>query len=310
MSGLGTRDIGHRVVVRHRIKGGLTDVIGVLEDRREGQLVVRHADSSRHEIELSAITAAKPIPEMPLRPVDVEQLFLTTALGRPAAETVYLGEWLLRASSGWTGRGNSLLPAGNPGMPLTEALKRAEAFYVERGLPPQAHIRLGSQAATDIQDLGWIDAHPDRSDVLVMHTTLDHVNALPPYDVQLAEHPDKAWYGVAFDGPVPAPAPVVLEGAPKAVFATIEVDGEAVAVGRGAMTGHWLGIDALRVAPAHRGQGMAAAVVQGLARWAGPQGGRRTYLEVLESNLPAVTAYQRLGYVEAYRYRYLRSPAQ
>jgi len=297
------------VVVRHRIKGGLTDVIGVLEGHRDGRLVVRHADSSRHEIEIAAVTAAKPIPEMPLRRVDVDQLFLTTALGRPAAETVHLGEWLLRASSGWTGRGNSVLPVGSPGMPLTEALERVEAFYRDRGLPPQAHVRLDSPAASEFQEQGWIDAHPGRSDVLVMHTTLDHVNALPQYDVLLAERPDDAWYGVAFEGPVPAPAPVVLEGAPKAVFASIAIDGEPVAVGRGSMTGHWLGIDAVRVLPGHRGQGLAAAVVQGLARWAGPQGGRRSYLEVLESNLPAVTAYQRLGYVEAYRYRYLVSPS-
>ncbi|MFI5732012.1 GNAT family N-acetyltransferase [Kribbella sp. NPDC051587] len=310
MSGLDTRDIGHRVVVRHRIKGGLTDVIGVLEDRRPDHLVVRHADSSTHRIELTAITAAKPIPEMPLRPVDVEQLFLTAALGRPAAETSYLGEWLLRASGGWTGRGNSLLPTGNPGMSIPEALKQAEAWYVERGLPPQAHVRLGSPAATDLEELGWTDAHPGRSDVLVMHTTLDHVNGLPPYEVQLVERPDQSWYGVAFDGPVPAPAPVVLEGAPKAVFASITVDGQLVAVGRGSMTGHWLGIDAVRVVPAYRGRGLAGAVVQALARWAGPQGGRRTYLEVLESNEPAVTAYRRLGYVEAYRYRYLVSPSQ
>ncbi|WP_405061390.1 GNAT family N-acetyltransferase [Kribbella sp. NBC_01505] len=298
------------MVVRHRIKGGLTDVIGVLEGYREGRLVVRHADSSRHEIELTAVTAAKPIPEMPLRPVDVEQLFLTTALGRPAAETSYLGEWLLRASAGWTGRGNSLLPTGSPGMPLPEALERAEAFYVERGLPPQAHIRLGSPAEAELRGLGWVEAHPGRSDVLVMHTTLDHVNALPPYDVQLTERPDHAWYGVAFEGPVPSAARVVLEGAPKAVFASIAVDGQPVAVGRASMTGHWLGVDAVRVAPDHRGNGLAAAVVQALARWAGPQGGRRTYLEVLESNQAAVTAYRRLGYVEAYRYRYLVSPSQ
>ncbi|TDD54693.1 GNAT family N-acetyltransferase [Kribbella antibiotica] len=200
---------------------------------------------------------------MPLRSVDVEQLFLTTAPGRPAAETPHL-----------------------------------------------APIRLGSPAAEQLQEQGWIDAHPGRSDVLVMHTTLDHVNALPPYEVQLAERPDDSWYGVAFEGPVPAPARIVLEGAPKAVFATISVDGWPAAVGRGSMTGHWLGIDAVRVLPDHRGNGLATAVVQALARWAGSQGGRRTYVEVLESNLPAVTAYERLGYVEAYRYRYLVSPSQ
>nr|WP_238355466.1 GNAT family N-acetyltransferase [Kribbella sandramycini] len=143
-----------------------------------------------------------------------------------------------------------------------------------------------------------------------MHTTLDHVNAVPEYDIFIQDRPDDAWYAAAFDGPVPAVAPTVLESAPKAVFASITVDGQLVAVGRGAMTGHWLGVDAVRVLPAYRGRRLAAAVVQGLARWAGTQGGRRTYLEVLESNEAAVTAYRRLGYAEAYRYRYLVSSAQ
>jgi GNAT superfamily N-acetyltransferase len=305
VSGLSARDIGHRVVVRHRIPGGLTDVIGVLQAWEPGHLAVRHADSSVHQIGAGDITAAKTVPELPLRPVDVEQLFLTTALGRPAVETAYVGHWLLRASSGWTGRGNSLLPTGSPGMPVAEALKHAEAFYDERGLPPQALIRLGSPQADELADAGWIDARPDQSDVLVMHTTLDHVNAEPEYDVHVAEHPSDAWYAAAFDGPVPEPALKVLEGAPKAVFASITLDGETAAVGRGSMTGHWLGIDAIRVSASHRRRGLGTAIVQGLARWSGAEGGRRTYLEVLLENTAAMATYTRLGYREAYRYRYL-----
>ncbi|TCO48207.1 acetyltransferase (GNAT) family protein [Kribbella antiqua] len=304
-SGLRARDIGHRVVVRHRIPGGLTDVIGVLQSYDPSGLVVRHADSSLHQIHDADVTAAKTIPEMPLRPVDLEQLFLTTALGRPAVETSYVGHWLLRASSGWTGRANSLLPAGDPGIPIEEALKRAEAFYAERGLPPLALTRLGSPEAEELLAHGWIDARPGQSDTLVLHTTLDHVNASPAYDVLIAERPDDAWYAAAFDGPVPEPAPKVMEGAPKAVFASIALDGKLVAVGRGSMTGHWLGIDAIRVDPSYRRRGLGTALLQALARWSGPHGGRRTYLEVVEENAPAVTAYRKLGYTEAYRYRYL-----
>lgn len=307
MSGLGARDIGHRVVVRHRIPGGLTDLIGVLQSGTPDSLTVRHADSSLHEIRAEDVTAAKTIPEMPLRPIDVEQLFLTTALGRPAVETSYVGHWLLRASSGWTGRGNSLLPAGSPGMPVAEALKHAEAFYDERGLRPQALVRLGSPEAEELRACGWVDARPAQSDVLVMHTTLDHVNAVPAYDVLIEEHPGAAWYAAAFDGPVPEPAPTVLEGAPTAVFASIMLDGQVAAVGRGSMTGHWLGIDAIRVDASYRRRGLGTAVVQGLARWSGPLGGRRTYLEVLLENSAAMATYTRLGYREAYRYRYLTS---
>jgi GNAT superfamily N-acetyltransferase len=99
-----------------------------------------------------------------------------------------------------------------------------------------------------------------------------------------------------------------MEGAPKAAFASVRLDGQVVAVGRGAMTGHWLGVDAVRVLPSYRRRGLATAVLQGLTRWAGPQGGRRSYLEVVEDNVAAMTTYTNLGYAVAYRYRYLTSP--
>lgn len=305
MSGLGVRDIGHRVVVRHRIPGGLTDVIGVLQACTPDLVTVRHADSTLHEIPAADVTAAKRIPEMPLRPVDVDQLFLTAALGRPAAETAHLGQWLLRASAGWTGRANSLLPAGDPGMPVPEALHQATTFYNSRRLVPQVQVRVGSPQDQEIRALGWVDARPEQSDVLVLHTTLDHVNGLPAYEVQLMEAPNAAWYGTAFEGPVPEVAPRVLEGAAKAMFASVIHDDQVVAVGRGSMTGHWLGVDSIRVADGFRRQGLGTAIVQGLARWAGPHGGRRTYLEVLLENTAAMATYTRLGYQEAYRYRYL-----
>ncbi|MEV6281769.1 GNAT family N-acetyltransferase [Kribbella sp. NPDC051770] len=306
MSGVSTRDIGHRVVVRHRLDGGqATDVIGVLQSYGEQTLEVRHADSTPYRIELSAVVAAKPVPPMPLRRVDVEQLFLTTALGRPAVETQYVGEWLLRASSGWTGRANSVLPAGDPGLPFSDAAKQAEAFYQERGLPPLALVRIGSPEQEAFREHGWTDARPTESDTLVLHTTLDHVNAPPAYEVLVSDRPDARWYDAAFEGPVPAVAPAVMEGAPRTAFASVELDGQVVAVGRGSMTGHWLAVDAVRVAPAYRRRGLATAVLQGLARWAGPLGGRRTYLEVEEQNTGALATYQAVGYVEAYRYRYL-----
>ncbi|NUR98625.1 MAG: GNAT family N-acetyltransferase, partial [Kribbellaceae bacterium] len=88
-------------------------------------------------------------------------------------------------------------------------------------------------------------------------------------------------------------------------FASVIHDDQVVAVGRASMTGHWLGVDSIRVADGFRRQGLGTAIVQGLARWAGPHGGRRTYLEVLLENTAAMATYTRLGYQEAYRYRYL-----
>jgi GNAT superfamily N-acetyltransferase len=190
-------------------------------------------------------------------------------------------------------------------MSVGDALKHTEAFYEERDLPPLALVRLGSPVEEEIRRLGWTDARPEQADVLVMHTSLDLVNAAPVYDVTVDDRPDAEWYTAAFEEDVPGPAPAVMEGAPRAAFASVRLDGRVVAVSRGSMTGHWLGVDAVRVHPEYRTRGLATAVLQGLTRWSGPLGGRRSYLEVVGDNMPALTTYSNLGYAEAYRYRYL-----
>ncbi len=314
MTALSQGDVGHRVVVRHRLAApgdgpSLSDVVGVLESWGDEALVVRRADASTEVVRHHDVAAAKTVPPMPLRRVDTGAVLLATALGRPAVETVELGEWLLRASGGWTGRANSVLPYGDPGLPAPDALRRAAEFYRARDLPPLALVVLGSPAEDLFRGHGWVEARPEQSDTLVLHTTLDLVNAVPAVEVEVADAPDDEWFAVAFEGSeVPAAAPAVMTGAPAVAFASVRLDGRLVAVARGALTGHWLGIDAVRVLADHRRRGLGTALLRALARWGGSRGGRRTYLEVVEENTTALSAYTKAGYREAYRYRYLTTP--
>ena len=310
MSPLARSDLGHRVVVRHRLPDGqLTDVVGVLSSYTQEQWKVRRSDGSSVPVAPDAVVAAKRVPPTPLRRVDLDAVFLAQALGRPAVLTERLGDWLLRASSGWTGRANSVLPYGDPGMAVPDALDRACEFYARHGQPPLAMVRLGSDAESAIRAAGWVEARPRQADVQVLHTTLDLVNAEPEVPVSLTSEPDEEWYAAAFgSSAMPATAPAVLEGAPLAMFAAVRLDGRIVATGRGSMTGHWLGVDTVHVLEGYRRRGLGTAVLRGLARWAGSRGGRRSYLEVVSDNVAALSAYTALGYAEAYRYRYLTAP--
>ncbi|MFD0595838.1 hypothetical protein ACFQZ4_28950 [Catellatospora coxensis] len=52
-----------------------------------------------------------------------------------------LGAWRLRAAGGYTGRANSALPVGDPGLPLPEAIDAVVAFYRRQGLPRRSTCR-------------------------------------------------------------------------------------------------------------------------------------------------------------------------
>ncbi len=82
---------------------------------------------------------------------DAEVLALDriAALGWSATESVRLGGWLLRASRGFTGRANSVLPLGGPGQPVDDAIAYCARWYADRGLPLKFQVPLLSDDAPD-----------------------------------------------------------------------------------------------------------------------------------------------------------------
>jgi hypothetical protein len=61
---------------------------------------------------------------------EIDHLERAAAQHWQAPETQRLGEWLLRAAQGFTGRANSALPLGDPGMPLPEAVAAVTDWYL------------------------------------------------------------------------------------------------------------------------------------------------------------------------------------
>ena len=64
---------------------------------------------------------------------------------------------MLRAAGGFTGRANSVLPLGDPGRPLPDAVRAAEAWYAERGLSPMFTLfgPEGSRSPTTFSARCW-----------------------------------------------------------------------------------------------------------------------------------------------------------
>jgi ribosomal protein S18 acetylase RimI-like enzyme len=242
---------------------------------------------------------------------DVAELEDLMADGWWPLEHDRLGGWLLRASEGFTGRGNSALAIGDPGRPLDDAINAVEEFYRERGLPPRFAVptpevgQVSGGLADVLDERGYDVVTPTAVMTGFAGVVTGHVDS-DPDDVRLAPEPDAGWLSVyRYRGSALEPVALdLLLSAPHQVFASIERDGFTVAVGRLAVSRGWGGITAMEVAETYRGQGLARAVLTALAAYAADRGAPNLYLQVSADNAPARRLYASAGFADHHGYHY------
>ncbi len=288
------RDLGHRVVVRHRTPLGPTDVLGQLISIDADRLVVRTEAGDQHEIRRADVIAGKPIPDRPTRYSEIIALEDVANRAWLAPEIERLGDWLLRAAEGWTNRANSALPLGDAGVPLADAAQACRDWYVERGLLPKITVPLPVRrdVARHLEAAGWT-AQPR---VLVQTATLA---GMPTAAVPLHEQPSAEFLAIirARKASLPAAAHHVMLNAPSVRFAEARSDdGTLLAVARGAVVDDWLHLGLVEVIPQARGRGLGQSTSVALAAWARELGATRAVLQVEEHNEAAVRLYARLGF--------------
>lgn len=243
----------------------------------------------------------------------IGELEAVAAQGWRAPEEALLGDWLLRAAQGFSGRANSALATGDPGLPLAEAVTRVRAWYAARGLPamiavPHPLDRPGdSPADRFLHQQGW---RVRRGPAVVMTAPAAAV-AAPAAQVDLAPEPGQDWLKLYHDQRN-APLPVVrhlLMSAADQRFASVRRGGNVVAIGRVALTGDWGGLTAVAVHPGYRRTGLATAITAALASAAVRHGATRLYLQVEAGNQAARALYARSGFTAHHAYHYRTEPS-
>ncbi len=228
-----------------------------------------------------------------------------------AVELEPFGDWLLRAGSGFTGRANSCLAVGDPGVGVAEAARVIEVYAARHGIAPMASVVTGSIEDAGLRSVGWTDTYV-ATDVLATRLADLLGDHRTDPRVEVSEELDAAWR-VTYDEyrrseVDPAVVTRLLDGRRPRAFASVTVGDEVVAVGRGHLASDWLGVAGVWTRPEHRRRGLGTAVVLGLADWAARRGARWCYLQVETANSAAHAAYARLGFAAHHRYHYLAPP--
>ncbi|MFD8598488.1 GNAT family N-acetyltransferase [Kitasatospora sp. NPDC059646] len=266
------------------------------------------------------LVAGKPVPPFPARRVPAPEstpagLQRTAARGWPAIEQEPLGEWVLRASAGFTRRANSVQALGDPGVSTAEALDRVRDWYAARGLPAHVEVTEGVSPPGLTAELAALGAA--LAPTAVRTAPLGGLARAAAPDgwrqVRLSRTAGRAWLSlyrrVGDDPALEAAAHAVLHGGPSVWFAHVPgPDGRPLAIGRMSVDGDWAGLGAIEVAPAARRRGLATTLMAGLAARAAEEGATAAYLQVEADNHGAQTLYNRLGFTTSHTYHYARLP--
>jgi GNAT superfamily N-acetyltransferase len=313
-----------RAVVRRRIEHGVTDALGEVE-AIDGDTISVRTRRGLVVIPRSVIVAAKEVPPRstrrgaPHHAISMDDLERTMAEGWRPLERAELGDWVLRAAAGFTGRANSVLPLGDPGLPLSEAVDRCESWYDERGLRHLFSMFGPPGFAVEDDPLGrellGRDYEPLNHTVVMTAAT----GAMPPEtlhssgtSVRLEATLSDVWWDACAEKPrvgasddTGSAARTVMTSSPAQLFASLERDGAVIGVARVAFASAWAGVSALQVAPDHRRTGVATQLMGALADASRARGIRSMYLQVTRDNSPARSLYERLGFSIHHDYLYL-----
>lgn len=310
-------------------QGKFTDTVGVLTSWDTGVLTITRKSGESVLIDESSLVAGKVVPAAPARrrgpAASYEELARVAARAWRPVESERLGAWELRAAAGFTRRANSVLPLGDPGVPLDEALDTVRRWYGERGLPAYVQTATGAEGTqellcADLERRGWVREVTAEMWVGALAPVADRAEA---GGVVLARGADEAWLaryqrkGVSevvlkvLGWGSPRSGAAGSGGGPSVWFASVPgaSGGAPAAIGRCVVDGRWAGFAAVEVDPAQRRKGLATTVMAALARRALEEGASAAWLQVEEENAGARAMYAGLGFGAHHAYHHYREPS-
>jgi hypothetical protein len=335
--------LGGRVVLRWRLEATdegtgatLTDTVGTLTASDETTLTV---ETSRGVVvvERARLVAAKELPPRPTRrgaphrSIGIADLQRVAAPSWGAVEREQLGGWVLRASSGFTQRGNSVVPVGDPGLPLEDAVAGVERWYAARGLPAKFAVAGPAGFRPSDDPLGALllaRGYTAAGLTLNLTARTETVAAADPggptvvTDTELSDPWLRTYEQTR--PTVPGATRAVLTGSPRQLFGHIAPGGglsqqlglrpagaagsTPIALGRLGLAHGWAGLGAVWTDPAYRGRGLAAHLTAQLATRARREGVHLIHLQVERDNPTATGLYRRMGFEPHSSYAYLTAP--
>ncbi len=221
--------------------------------------------------------------------------------------------WVLRTSSGYTKRANSVNPLYGAQASIDEIagrIERAERYYLDAGLKPVFKITPYVQPIEldeFLADRGYGIVEP--SSVRVRN--LDNLAVADHrYSITVGDELSEEWLDVFAElGGLSLEQQNTLRRMLQSSnllqgFAILRNEGVPASCGLGVIQHGYIGLYDIITAPSQRRQGMAEQMLLGLLGWGKNRGATDSFLQVVQANRGASALYDKLGFKEIYQYWY------
>ncbi|HSR24468.1 MAG TPA: GNAT family N-acetyltransferase [Candidatus Eisenbacteria bacterium] len=313
----GPEDVGRRITVRARSLDDAdrtVDIVGVLRAWTSEGATIERRDGSVVAVAADRMLAGRVVaPELSAR--DLQQ---RCAADWTCQQEQPLGPWTLRLHPGLErDRTTSALALRLPDAPpdVMELLEQVRAFYAAHERPAQVLVLAGSVVDAAVAAQGWtvtneIDvlvARLDQDDAAGPSSAAPSSAAPAPVGIGFSAEPPERLLRVQSEGGDPEPLRRLLATGPPARYGTARLPtGASVGSVRITRADRWAGITFMEVDPAHRRQGIGAALLAAALESARQDGAGHAWLQVEAANAPAQALYAAAGFLPHHRYRYRR----
>lgn len=232
----------------------------------------------------------------------------------PAARTVFVGDWMVRASGGPIRRTNSANPLRGGRDPARD-LGEVRSVFDRLGQP--CIFRVPTLVGNIHEALDAAGFLAPEAETCTLLAELARQAPMASPDVTLAARPCDAWLAARaeFNDADEAVSRVYREmlatiAGPTVFAMTRAADGQVTSIAYGAVSRGMIVIESVATRPSARRQGHGRRVVSAILSWAASRGVAHASLQVVAANTPAIELYRSIGFTtELYRYVYRRLPA-
>lgn len=239
--------------------------------------------------------------------IDIQHVEQATANMLPAQETVLDDGWLFRFNTGKSRNTNSVWPLTAAPESLESTIEACERIYAERDLP--CNFRLTPLDEDQVIESFLVDrGYKTLNPMIIMARPMAE-----PVEGELTEIDLDGWLDLVRRIDPDAEAhnlnakQAALSGLTlPTCYATILRDGRECSYGRSVQQDDLFQLAELFTVADLRGQGLGTQLIHGLMKIGQEAGAQTAYVQgVTESNTGARRLYERLGFQDKYRFRYM-----